>query len=111
MKIQNFKFFIFENKENKILINKKYVIWYDCDDCENYEILNITETTYDPDIRYWSRTIYQYNSDSDTLEYFSNRATKFFRNIDIDYVIYQSNDLEKVKNKLELIISTNKYNL
>ena len=44
--------------EKEKLINKKYVLWIDSEN-EIFEILEMTHLTYDPDIRYWSKTIYR----------------------------------------------------
>jgi hypothetical protein len=96
----------------KILINKRYILWFDNSDeykdFNTYEILEMTEITYEPDIRYWSETIYKYNSETNTLEDYYANGENFFTNMNMNSVLYQSNNLEELKNEL---ISSNKYNL
>ena len=96
--------------EKEKLINKKYVLWIDSEN-EIFEILEMTHLTYDPDIRYWSKTIYTYNSLTYTLEPYYNAGEQYFADKDKEYVILQSDNVEELKNELKLIISSNKYNL
>ena len=89
----------------------KYIIWFwkDHQGVDDYEIIEVTE--HHNDI-YWSKTIYTYRSENNTIEFVNNKKSESWSAKNSkEFIILSSDNIDDCLKELNIIITTNNYNL